>query len=180
MVSLLPGCVVGYPANTGSNPVRSASGSLTHLEKPELPEKAEVIPASPVFDDLVTRRPPDVGVSHGELLAGRLATHERAGVASAHDHQLDDLVALGDLVLNLEPKVAEGVVELPHCLLDALGTGRLLWVSRLVIHEVGVDELVRDLEVAVRVDLLESSPDQSLVVLRRGRRPHPLTAAGKG
>src|SRR5918998_4575004 len=110
-----------------------------HLKKPKLPEKAEVIPTSPVFDDLVAGDPPDVDVSDGEPLARRLAAHERAGVASAHDHQLDDLVALGDLVLNLEPKAAKGVVEAPHRLPDALGTSRLLRVRGLVIDEVGVD-----------------------------------------
>jgi hypothetical protein len=77
-----------------------------HLEKPKLPEKAEVIPTSPVFDDLVPGNPPDVDVSDGEFLARRLTTHERTGVASAHDHPLDDLVALGDLVLKLEPNAS--------------------------------------------------------------------------
>ena len=143
-----------------------------HLETPKLREKAEVIPTSPVFDDLVAGDPP------GELLARRLTTHEGAGVASAHDHELDDLVALGDLVLNLEPKAAEGVVEAPYRLLDALGTCRLLCVRRLVIHEVGMDQLVRYLKVAFRVDLLERPPDQTLVVLTRRRRPPPSPRPG--
>jgi hypothetical protein len=46
----------------------------------------------------------------------------------------------------------------------------MIRVRRLVIGEVGVDELVDDLELAVRVDLVESPPDQSLVVLRRRDR----------
>jgi hypothetical protein len=69
------------------------------------------------------------------------------------------LVALGDLVLNLEPKAPERIVQAPHRLLDALGASRLLSVRRLVIHEVAMDELVRDLKVAVPVVLFKSPTD---------------------
>ena len=62
-------------------------------------------------------------------------------MSSAHDHQLDDLVALGDLILDLEPKVPEGAPEVLHRPPDALRTSRLLWVRRLVVHEIAVDEL---------------------------------------
>jgi hypothetical protein len=75
--------------------------------------------------DLVVCDPPDVGVADGELPARRLTAHERAGGASAHRHQLDDLVVFSGLVLDLEPKAAEGALEAPRGLRDAVGTGRL-------------------------------------------------------
>jgi len=118
-----------------------------------------------VADNLVVGDPPDVGVSDGELPARRLTAHERTGVASAHGHQLDDLLAFRDLVRDLEPKAAEGALEAPRGLLDALGASRLLWVRRLVVHEVGMDELVRELEIPLRIDLFKRATDQPLVVL---------------
>jgi hypothetical protein len=121
-----------------------------------------------VFDDPAVGDPPDVDVPDRELPARRLAAHERAGVASAHDHALNDLVAGSDLVLDLEPKIAEGAVEALHRLLDALRARWVLRVSRLVVLEVRVDELVRESEIALRVDLLESATDQPLVLFRRG------------
>jgi hypothetical protein len=70
-------------------------------------------------------------------------------VAPAHDHPLNDPVALGDLVLNFEPEFAERLVEAPRRLLDALGTARMLGVRGLVVREVRVNEFVRELEMPV-------------------------------
>jgi hypothetical protein len=38
-----------------------------------------------------------------------------------------------------------------------------------VVHELGVDELVNELKIALRVDLCKSATDQPLVALQRHR-----------
>ena len=144
--------------------------ALAEREEPELREEAEVVAASPMLGDPAAGDPPDVDVPDGERPARRPGAHQRTRVAPAHRHQLDDLVALGNLVLDLKAKLAERALEAPHRLLDALGTSRLLRVRRLVVHEVGVDEFVRELDITLREDLAERAADQPLVVLRRHRR----------
>src|SRR3712207_2301287 len=108
-------------------------GPLADLEEAELGEQAEVVPGSPVLDELVVRYAPDVGVADGEVPARRLAAEEGAGVAAAHRDALGDLVAFGDLVLDVEVQAGEGAVELPRRLLHAFGAGCLLGVRRLVV-----------------------------------------------
>jgi hypothetical protein len=46
--------------------------------------------------------------------------------------------------------------------------------ARLVVHEIGMDELVRELEIPLRIDLLESATDQPLVVLGHRHRHRPI------
>jgi hypothetical protein len=120
--------------------------------------------------------PPEVHVPNGERLARRVTAHQRTRVAPPHRHPLKDLVALGELVLDLEAKLAERVLEAQHGLPDALGAGRPLRVGRLVIDEVGMDEPIRELEVALRVDLVERATNQPLVVLRHHHRPYQVFA----
>src|SRR3712207_9421209 len=59
-------------------------GPFADLEEAELGEQAEVVPGSPVLDELVVRDAPDVGVADGEVPSRRLAAEEGAGVAAAH------------------------------------------------------------------------------------------------
>jgi hypothetical protein len=81
----------------------------------------------------------------------------RTANSRAHGH--------GDLVLDLEPKVAEGLVKAPHRLPDALGPWRVVRVRWLVVDEVRVDQLVSRVQIAAaRVDLLERPAHQFLGV----------------
>ena len=56
--------------------------------------------------------------------------------------------------------------RLPH----GVGADRQIGVLRLVVGELRMDELVHDVEVALRVDLLERAPGESLVVVGHGAR----------
>ncbi len=84
-----------------------------------------------MLDDSTVGDPPAVHVLNGELATGRLGTHERTGMPAAHRHSLDYLVALGDLLMDLEAKVTEGGSQPPHRLPYVLGAGgasRVRWI----------------------------------------------------
>src|SRR5205085_4700052 len=98
--------------------------------------------------------------------AGRLTPHQRPGLPSAHRHELDDPVALRDLILNVKAKLAERPPKAPHGLLHALRTSRQLRICWRVVDELGVDELVRNVEITLRIDLVERPTREPLVVLR--------------
>jgi hypothetical protein len=70
-------------------------------------------------------------------------------------------------------ELGERCVEVPHRLLDALWSARLVRVRRVVVHEIGVDQLVSQLDIALRVELLERPANEPLIVVRHGPWPHP-------
>lgn len=74
-------------------------------EKFKLLEETEIVSTPPALDELAMVDSPDVDMPDGKLAARRLRVHERAGVSPAHGHELDDFVAFGDLVMDLEMRV---------------------------------------------------------------------------
>ena len=144
------------------------SSSLGRPEEPESLEEAEIIAAAPVLDDsAVVGDPPNIDMAYGETPSGRIATRERAGVAPPHDDALDDFVAFGDLVLDLEAEVAEHSSKLLNGLSYAVRPGRKLRMTGFVVYELGMDQFVQERDVALGIDLLESMASCALVVAGR-------------
>jgi hypothetical protein len=89
-----------------------------------------------------------------ELLACGLLPEELADVAPVHRHTRDHLVALADLVLDLEahrsPQLAQPGDRLPQALMPLRVAGR-----RLVVDELGMNQVVRRFQVALLEELLE-------------------------
>jgi hypothetical protein len=94
-----------------------------------------------MLDELAVGDPPDVDVAHGEPPSGRLTADERAGMPPAHGDALADLVALRELVFDGERGLAEGAVKPLDGAPYARGPGRPFAVCRLVVDEVGMNEL---------------------------------------
>ena len=93
---------------------------------------------------------------------------------AAHRDLLDDEVALGDLLVHLEAEVGERLVEPLHRLPHRIRPNRQIGVLGLVVGELRMHELVHHLEIALRVDLLERTPREPLVVLGHGASLEPL------
>lgn len=117
-----------------------------------------------MLDGLATLESPDVDLLRGELLATRGFAEEFAYVLAVHDDTGHDLVAVGDLVLDLKVHRSPELTQPPDGLDQALRPLRVRgW--RLVVDEVRMNQLVRRLEVALLEELLEKSPGRLLVLL---------------
>src|SRR5206468_7709615 len=135
------------------------------FRSPELKRLPEVITHGPVLDHLAVLESPDVDLLGGELLAGGRPAEELAEVAAVHGHARHDLVALADLVLDVGAHRPPQAAQPADRFLEAL---RPLGVAgrRLVIDEVGMDQLVSGVEVSLLEELLEELPRDPLVLLR--------------
>ena len=92
-------------------------------------------------------------MADGETPSGRIATRQRARVAPAHDYALDS---------------------------HAVRSGRKLRVIRFMVHELGMDQFVQEFDVALGVDLLESTASCELVVVGRPCRARSTSIVRQG
>jgi hypothetical protein len=117
-----------------------------------------------VLDDLPALDADDVDHLDLHLAAGRRDAHELAAVRVVEDLARDDLVALGDLVVDHRMEVGEGRAERLELLAHAVGplgdAGR-----PAAIDDVGVQELGEALLLGGGLVLVDEAPDDPLVGL---------------
>src|SRR5437588_8823468 len=144
--------------------LRKAASRALFAEQAELERLTEGVAPRPVLDHLGVLHPPDVDLLGGELLARRGPTEELAEMAAMHGHAGDDLLALRDLVFDVSPHRTPQPAQPANGLLEPLRPLRVVR-RRLVVHEVGMDQLVGHLEVSLLEQLLEHAPGDPLVLL---------------
>jgi len=95
----------------------------------------------------------------------RTAAAVVAGVGAAHQQQRRDPVALGELVEHLDVEVRERLADHPDPAPERVGPRGRVEDDRVVGDDVGRDELVHHLEVALVEALFIEPADEGLVGL---------------
>jgi hypothetical protein len=96
-------------------------------------------------------------------LAGRRRAEELPHLGAAQRHPGDHAVALGDEVLDLELAVGEGGAEEADGLLEPGQPGRLAG-QRVVIDEVGGDQLVEQVDAPGREGVVDTANERLVIV----------------
>src|SRR5918995_1691686 len=105
-----------------------------------------------------------------DLLASGLHAHSLSSIMGATPREAGhDLVAFGDLVLDGDVEVREGVKVLGEVPLVALAVGFLVG-KQIVINEVGSQHFVYKIQVTL-LDFLDQTAGQSLVLFRHASPP---------
>ena len=142
-----------------------------------------VVGVAPVLYDLAARDVEYVDSGHLHPFARRSDALELAQVGATHGHAGRDLIALGDQVLDGDAHVGEGRAHLAGKLLEGVEELDLSvffgYGGAFVIERVGVDDLVRQVEVA-RGDDLVDLPRDGLDLFRHRVCSFPTLPRGLG
>src|SRR5262245_32826146 len=131
----------------------------------ELLHQAEVVAVVPELHDLSVGEPEDVDRGEAHRATGRLDARPRAEVSPGSGPAPDHEVSVREQKVDLPGEVREGRPERLRNLLLALRPGRRLALAKVVSFVPVGEELVRDVEVALRPDLVVEAPHKRLVRL---------------
>jgi hypothetical protein len=118
-------------------------------DDPKLLHQAHIVSAGPVFHKLAIRETKDVNRCSGDVLASRRKAPKGSQVGAAMGEPGDDLVSLGDQVVNHIVVIREGIAEHRHQSFQPLWTAwsarRSLW---FMIDRIGGNQLVGEVQVS--------------------------------